>query len=142
MEPVFIEFNNQVFKYTLRFRSEQIEAEYRDPGRHAQYTVKTFKVIFIILIFLFVFRRIQNFFMSRAEVTSNAGPADSVVINLIGLGIVTALEIPIYFISKLKPVKGFFFMVYAFFYISFESYCKSPKTLNLSFSYIIDSCNR
>ncbi len=123
------EYDSAIRWFTLRFRESKLESKYQTRPADPTFSVKSFKILFIILLIIVAFRRIEAlaFSLAGSDLSTVSKLAENLnVILLAGTGV---LEILFYFWSKLKIIQGFPTIFYMFYSTAYSSYSVSKTTM-------------
>ncbi len=108
---------------TMSFKNEKLERRYRerltDP---LLISIRCFRIFFILLLVLIIVRRIELLIFSFYDVPSEAGSILSETVNSSLLLLACLTEIAIFFVGRLRIIRGLFAMIYIFFMITYSSY--------------------
>ncbi len=123
------DFNESIKKFTLFYKDPDMEKEYREKRIDPLTVMRFFKILFIILAVILALRRIEALTFAYMGIESDAAPRDVEKVNVIALAVVCLAEATIALTRKIWILKGFFFMIYIFFSISYGSFSAFGKIL-------------
>ena len=116
------EFNKSIYPFTLRFKTQEMEDQYKEQLSDSLAINKAFKIALIILLATIAIRRIEVALFAIFSIDVIASSEISRYLLVLGLGLTCVVELIVYWIHKLQLIQGLATMIYCYFTAAYTSY--------------------
>ncbi len=125
------DFNPIIHPFLLRFKDSDLESLYYQKLVDPLHLSRVFRLLFFILAFILVARRVETLLFALFNIK---GEAHLVINEALNVGLMVgafALEGLFIYVKQVSHFRGFWFMTYIFFSISFSSYIDELDNLHI-----------